>query len=171
MSVYTYPDLNGRLANAIGDFLSKKSEMRPEEQFLLYVTDILKDQEEIKARLRRGEIVILDRYIASTLAYQSSAGFSLDKGMKILALLGFALPDVTVFLDIPVSVSASRKMRQKGTLDRFEADKKMLERVRGAYIGLARGGTVSKKWIRINANRKAGDVAKDVQKAVSSHLK
>jgi dTMP kinase len=56
-------------------------------------------------RARRGELVVSDRYLFSSLAYQSiECGFERVLGLNE----GFPLPQLLVFMDTPVAVSQAR---------------------------------------------------------------
>ena len=91
--------------------------------------------------LEAGRIVILDRFIDSTVAYQG-AGKGLDVAM-IRRLNEFATgglePDMTIYLDMPVAVARRRLAielgRAQDAFDILPSD--FFERVRGAYLGLA----------------------------------
>jgi len=63
----------------------------------------------IAARAKRGETVVCDRYLFSSLAYQS-----VDCGLEYVRELnaGFPLPQCLVFLDTPVEVCQERLSRR-----------------------------------------------------------
>jgi dTMP kinase len=67
----------------------------------------------IRPALRRGEWVVCDRYLLSTLAYQGAEGVSQDA--VLAASAGFATPDLTVVLDVPDEV---RRKRMSGRAER-----------------------------------------------------
>lgn len=81
-------------------------------------------QDVIIPALSRGEVVISDRYMFSSLAYQ---GYGLEqdvglvKRVNIEAVQGL-MPDLTFFLDIDPQVGLSRQQRVRG-LDRIERRK------------------------------------------------
>jgi len=86
---------------------------------------------EVAPRLEGGTSVVCDRYTLSTYAFQ---GVTLDlawlRGLNARA----RVPDLTVFLDVPVAVSVER-MRARGAVERYEqAD--TLARVREAFLRL-----------------------------------
>lgn len=99
--------------------------------------------ETIAPALARGAVVLCDRYIDSTLAYQGY-GRGIDLGLlrrlNDAATDGLA-PDVTVLLDLPVSVSRERVRARAAGQDRMEsADDAFHQRVRDGYLDLARDG-------------------------------
>lgn len=97
----------------------------------------------IRPALERGDWVLCDRYVDSTLAYQGG-GSGLDSG-ALHAINGFAvrgvMPDRTLLFDLPVEVALERvRLRaRERPLDRFEAEAPAFhQRVRSAYLELAR---------------------------------
>lgn len=88
---------------------------------------------EIEPALARGEVVISDRYLHSSLAYQS-----LQQPLDEVAALNasFRVPDLTVFVEVPVSVSLARiearLAREGGEPELFE-ERAKLEAIRDAY--------------------------------------
>lgn len=73
--------------------------------------------------LKQGLLVISDRFLFSSLAYQGfGREFGIEKIYEINKLaLGNVLPDLTIFLDLPPSKSIERKKKQK-ELDRLEEE-------------------------------------------------
>jgi dTMP kinase len=83
--------------------------------------------------LRRGEIVICDRYVASTRAYQAAQGVDRELLRRTLDAEAFPEPDATLWLRVPVAV-ALRRLGAAAT-ERFErAD--FLARVDAEYAQL-----------------------------------
>lgn len=84
---------------------------------------------EIEPVLRHGGVVICDRYVLSSLAYQS-----LDAPRDwVVALNRFApVPDLTVFLNVPVEVALARIGRTRAGREVFETAE-TLGRVAEAY--------------------------------------
>jgi len=92
----------------------------------------------VRPALARGAVVVSDRYVPSSLAYQGSGtGLPVD---EILALSAWATdslsPDEVIVLDAPPSVLAARRPLDDG--DRIEAESSEFHaRVRDAYRSLA----------------------------------
>ena len=91
--------------------------------------------------LKRGEIVICDRFYDSTYVYQ---GLGRAIGMDIVEQLnqmtvGTLKPDLTILLDLDAEVGIERaKSRQSGNLDRIENESlTFFEAVRNGYLELA----------------------------------
>jgi dTMP kinase len=67
--------------------------------------------------LERGEWVVCDRYLLSTLAYQGAEG--VDRLWMLEASAGILVPDLTVYLDVPDRQRAERMSSRAGA-DRYE---------------------------------------------------
>ncbi len=96
--------------------------------------------ERIEPALKRGLLVICDRFTDSTLAYQGY-GRGIDLGfLRSLcdAAAGGLVPDLAILLDIPVAVSRER-VAARGGADRMDMlDDGFYTRVRDGYLDLAR---------------------------------
>lgn len=100
----------------------------------------------IEPALSRGVWVISDRFADSTRAYQGAAqGLSVEtvNDLQRLALGTFA-PDLTLILDLPVTVALERtRGRGAGAEDRYERmGNSFHERLRAAFLGIARNEPV-----------------------------
>lgn len=90
----------------------KNTEMADECEALLYAAarvQLLK--EEIAPRLARGELVLCDRYVDSSLAYQGYArglGVEFIEKINDFAISNFT-PDYTLFLNLPPEQAFKRK--------------------------------------------------------------
>jgi len=119
--------------------LHYKGKMAPLCELYLYLADRAQHVEEkLLPELENGTIVLCDRYLDSTLAYQGYAR-GLDK-QKILELNAFAsqslMPDLTLIFDIRADEAAKRLGEAK---DRLESEKTDFHRkVRDGYLELAK---------------------------------
>ena len=84
---------------------------------------------EILPGLARGEVVVCDRYVASTLAYQAAQGVDREQLRVRSDDESFPEPDVTLWLRIPVEASLSRigsrereRFEQAAFLDRVDQE-------------------------------------------------
>jgi dTMP kinase len=97
-------------------------------------------QEIIKPALKKGTIVVSDRFYDSTTAYQGwGRGLSLDAINAINRVAADDLvPTITYFIDIPLTEIERRMMRQKTGADRMEMSGRVFyERVREGFLRLA----------------------------------
>ncbi len=104
----------------------------------------------IAPALERGDVVVCDRYIYSTAAYQGyGRGLDLAAIHKVsnIATRGI-VPDLTVLLDLPAEDGLSRKAAD--TFDRFEREaQEFHRRVRAGYLELAEGDP--SHWLVLDA--------------------
>ena len=95
----------------------------------------------IRPALQRGEIVLCDRFVDSTLAYQGY-GRGLDLAMlrSLCALaVGTLVADMTIVLDCDPSLSRRRLAERGLAHDRLEGENvDFYERVRGGFLAIAR---------------------------------
>ncbi|MEA2396610.1 MAG: dTMP kinase [Thermoleophilaceae bacterium] len=119
----------------------------------------------IRPALADGRVVVSDRFLDSSLAYQGEArGLGVDEVLEVnrWATEGL-LPDLTIYLAIDPAKAAARA----GEADRFEDEGAGLqERVRAAYERLAEAEP--RRWVRVEADRAAEQVHADVLAAVEA---
>jgi dTMP kinase len=113
----------------------------------------------IRPALEEGRVVVCDRFLDSSLAYQGVArGLGLDRVARVNELAtGGLVPDLTLLLEVDPVAAAARA----GETDRFEGEGRALqERVGVAYEQLA--AEDPERWRRIDASRPRDDVHRDV---------
>jgi dTMP kinase len=118
----------------------------------------------IRPALAAGLVVISDRYLDSSLAYQGAArGLGVDEVARINAFATRGLePDLTFLLDLDVEAAAARG----GVEDRFEREGAELQRAVGsAYEELA--AAQPGRWRRIAADRDPQEVHGEVLAVVN----
>ena len=115
----------------------------------------------ITPALERGSIVISDRYVYSSIAYQGATGIDLD---WIREMNRFApRPDLTILLDITAEHSLERvNDRAKTVFERSE----YLRKVRNIYLGMVETGELSK----VDADRSKEEVETDIKALVNGLL-
>lgn len=94
----------------------------------------------IKPALDRGAIVLSDRFSDSTMAYQGVArGLSMPWLRKANAVAtGGLVPDLTLLLDLPVSIGLARRRRAHGKQNRLDRESERFHRlVRQGFLALA----------------------------------
>ena len=99
-------------------------------------------QEVIRPGLDRGAVVLCDRFVDSTIAYQGCGRHLEVSLLRSIcdAATGTLVPDLTFVLDITVAQSRARVASRAQTLDRMESeDDAFHERVREGFLALARG--------------------------------
>jgi dTMP kinase len=114
----------------------------------------------IRPALALGHIVVTDRYVDSSVAYQG-AGRDLAAG-EVAKLSRWAtdglVPDLTVLLDLPPAEGLARA----GTPDRLESEPLAFhERVRERFLQIARHG--GSRYLVLDAARAPDDITADVR--------
>jgi len=137
--------------------------MTPECELLLFSASRAQHVREwIQPALDRGEIVICDRFLDSTTAYQGyGRGLSLDLIAKVHELaVGGCLPDLTIVIDIDPRIGLERA-RGRELFDRMENQTlQFYERARQGYLKLAQADP--KRFVVIPGARPIGQVQADV---------
>jgi dTMP kinase len=121
--------------------LHRRGYIAPRAEALIYAADRAHNiATKVRPAIERGDIVIQDRFLDSSVAYQG-AGRVLDatevRDLSLWATEGL-LPDLTVLLDLDATTGRSRLDSSRDVYDRLEAEKSDFhERVRSAYLALA----------------------------------
>ncbi len=100
------------LGEIIRDWVKGPGNLSPATELLLFLADRAQHVAEvIRPALDKGEIVVCDRFKASTIAYQGyGRGIDLDIIDRLNALAcGDLSPDLTVLLDLPIEESLPRR--------------------------------------------------------------
>jgi dTMP kinase len=114
----TWEPTDGPVGRLLRSILARDTRAHPRTIAMLYAADrnehVYARETGIEARARRGETVVCDRYLFSSLAYQSiECGFDFVDGLNS----HFPLPQCVFFIDTPVEVSQERlSARQKTEL-------------------------------------------------------
>ena len=117
-------------------------------------------QSEIVPALETGDVVISDRYVYSSLAYQGAAGLSLEWIQKVNS---HALrPDIALFLDVDLGTVMKRLKPRKSIMENLETQ----ERVRSYYLDLVKVGLLR----RVDGNRVKSEIAEETFSIVQDFL-
>lgn len=121
--------------------LHSRGELGPRAEALLFAADRAHHIDTLVApALERGDVVIQDRYLDSSVAYQGAARALGADEVRELSMwaTGGALPDVTVLLDLDPAVARRRLDADDKPFDRLESEKaEFHSRVREAFQSLA----------------------------------
>ncbi|MDL9981031.1 dTMP kinase [Microbacterium candidum] len=161
------------VGNLIRDIvLHHRGEVAPRAEALLYAADRAHHiASVVRPALARGEVVIQDRYLDSSVAYQG-AGRVLDatevRDLSLWATEGL-LPDLTVLLDLDHDAARLRLDADDKPFDRLEAEKaEFHERVREAFLALA--AAEPERFLVLDASRAPEDLAAAVRDRIETLL-
>jgi dTMP kinase len=158
----SFPSYTTALGAEIGRALHGERDYGPDTMQLLFVANRFEWKPEIERELARGTVILCDRYRASSIAYGEAFGLDPEWLAEIQRFLPQA--DLTVWLDVDPSVSATRKTANR---DKYERDLALLSRVRESYLRQA----AAPGWLRLDASRDRDAIAADVFAAVSTLLR
>ncbi len=150
--------------------------MVPAAEVLLYSADRAQHVRQVVApALRRGDIVISDRYAESTLAYQGyGRGLDMDalRGITAFATDGLT-PDLVVYLDLDVELGLQRKQREqalgRGEWNRMDQQEIAFHRrVREGYLTMAR--EEPGRWLVVDAAQSIETVHRAIRERIDAML-
>ncbi|PIS29531.1 dTMP kinase [Candidatus Saganbacteria bacterium CG08_land_8_20_14_0_20_45_16] len=121
--------------------------------------------------LAEGRIVLCDRYVDSTLAYQVGGRSLPEDFVRYLNMVSSKgqMPDLTILLDVTAEVGLARAGEQR-VADRFESEKKEFhQRVRNKYLEIAKN---EPERVRIVSTDEASieEVQEDIRDIVEGRL-
>ena len=163
--IFTREPGGGKMSEAIREILlsGKNSEMTDECEALLYAAARVQHlSDRVEPALAKGELVICDRYVDSSLAYQAYArGLGVDFITKINAFaLENYLPDVTVFIDLTPE-AAFRRKKGADADDRLEqAGMEFHNRVYAGYKKLAEENP--NRFVCVDGNQTPEEIFKQI---------
>jgi dTMP kinase len=145
--------------------LHHRGDIAPRAEALLYAADRAHHiATVVRPALDRGEVVVQDRYLDSSVAYQG-AGRVLDateiRDLSLWAADGL-LPDLTVLLDLDPRRARARLDADDKPFDRLESERdEFHERVRRGFLSLA--AAEPERFLVLDATRSPDDLAADIR--------
>ncbi|MSU24459.1 MAG: dTMP kinase [Opitutus sp.] len=152
---------------------SKGDEMCAETELLLFAAARAQLVREVIApALTRGAIVLSDRYLDSSTVYQGiGRNLAADPVAQINRFaVGNVMPDVTIVIDVPTSVSLARlKQRASDLPDRMERENlDFYTKIREGYLLLAKG--LPGRFLVIDGTKTEDAIEKKIWAEVSARL-
>jgi len=141
-----------RIGLFIREILSGSERVNPETLALLFTADRSEHlTREVKPALNDGKIVVMERYVNSTIAYQTAQGVRKE---WIVKLNEFAIkPDLTIFIDLKPEIAVERIEIQSREI--FE-NREFQEKVYKEYLNL-------KDMVRIDGNGSKKDIFNNIK--------
>jgi dTMP kinase len=162
-AVYTAEPSRGK----IGAFIRKsclygEKRLPSGVEALLFAADRVEHVEsEVLPALRQGRLVVSDRYVYSSLAYQGAAGLSLTWIERINERA--LRPDFAVFIDVDPRTAMQRLKPKKSVMENLETQR----RVQQIYLSYVERGDL----VRIGGNKPKKEVAENLSIVVLNFLK
>jgi len=162
-ALYTTEPSLGEIGRFIRTYILQRKRRVPSVvEALLFAVDRFDHVEkEVKPALEEGKIVVSDRYVYSSLAYQGAAGLDI-KWIEEINRLALT-PDLAIYIDVPPEVVVKRMRRKKSVMERLGTQR----RVRAVYMKFVEKG----KLVSVDGNRRKNEVAKDILTVVLDFLK
>ncbi len=158
--VLTKEQTDGLIGGLIKSGLRREWSVSPLALQMLFAADRAQHLEkEIEPALEQEKIIVVDRYVLSTLAFGS-----LEVDINFLKELNarFRKPDLTLFVDTDPEECMRRMSKARYHVEMFEKKEK-LEKVRENYLSLF---GYFPNTVRIDGNRERHEVFRDVKNAV-----
>lgn len=128
--------------------------------------------EKVWPLVKEGKLVISDRFLDSSLAYQGGArGLGIDKVLNInMAATDGYYPDLTLLFDVDPEVGLARIAANKGReVNRLDLEKiEFHKQVRQTFLDLA--NRFKNRYVIINASKSFDDVVCDAYKAIKERM-
>src|SRR5262245_39419670 len=121
----SFPDYDTPIGQEIAKALRGDQDFGPDVMQLLYIANRFEYRQRLELWLGAGEVVLCDRYCASSVAYGEAQG--LDPHWLTQVQRDLPRPAVTVLLDIAPETAVRRKAADR---DRYERDRMLLTKVR-----------------------------------------
>jgi len=161
-AIYTTEPSRGELGKFIRSSVLEGEKRVPRVlETVLFAVDRVEHLEKmVKPALQQGKIVVSDRYIYSSLAYQGSTGLDVN---WIKEINSFVLPaDIAIYIDVPPEVVVKRIKRKKSVMERLETQRKVQE----IYMMFVNSG----KLIRIDGDRPKVEVEQNILSLILEFL-
>lgn len=153
--------------------LHRRGHIVPRAEALLYAADRAHHVATVvRPALERGDIVLQDRYLDSSVAYQGVGRELAADEIRDLSLWAAEglLPDITVLLDLDVAIGRDRLDESRTRYDRLEAEAAEFHaRVREAYLELA--AAEPERFLVLDATLPVDELAALIRARVSAALK
>lgn len=164
--ILTHEPTNGKIGSLLREFYLKKADL-PKIDALLFAAD---REEHVKnvilPALEQGKVVVSDRYIYSSIAYQSAQGLDLRWLLELNKY--FPRPDLTIIIDTLPEECVKRVEQTKPDKVKFE-NLEFLRKVRKNYLNFSE--ILKEKIVIVDGDREVQKVFEDILKEVKKVIK
>ena len=164
-AVYFREPSDSRWGREIKEKAAVQDSLSPEEELELFQEDRRENVEKnLKPALEKKQVVILDRYYFSTMAYQGARGIDpewIRRNNEAFAVK----PDLVFVLDVKPK-SGLRRIEDRKRKDELFEQEEYLVKVRGIFKGL-RG----KSFIHIDGSKAREEIKKEIEGIVLDYIK
>jgi dTMP kinase len=161
-AVYSAEPSQGKIGQFIKEYcLHGETRGSAIVEALLFAADRYEHvKNEVTPALSQGKLVVSDRYVYSSLAYQGAAGVDLD---WIRTINRDAIrPDLAIFIDVDPESVVRRLKPRRSVMENLRTQKK----VRELYLKFVD----QKELVRIDGNQELDAVSEEILKVVSAFL-
>lgn len=172
-AIYTKEPTDSEIGKLIRRILSEDLVVPPLSLQYLFCADRSIHQEEIEGYLKKGYVIVTDRYFWSAVAYgmadmHGKPDFYLA-ALSILSMYSqFLAPDYTIFLDLSPNIAHKRFMNSKDHSEIYDKKEK-ITKIDLAYKELIK--RFKKEFILISSNKSIDEVSEDLLNLVNSKIK
>ncbi|MBE0460095.1 MAG: dTMP kinase [Candidatus Aminicenantes bacterium] len=163
-AVYFSEPTQGKWGRIIKEKAAFPESLSPEEELKLFQRDREENVEKnLKPALRKKQMVILDRYYFSTIAYQGAKGIDTERIRKLNEKIAVE-PDLVFILDLDAKKGLNRIENRKKKDLLFERED-YLVRVRQLFLQI-NGDNI----FHVNADRSEEEISKEIKQIVFAYL-
>jgi dTMP kinase len=161
-AVYTTEPSRGEIGKFIRSSVLQGEKRLPRvvEAFLFALDRVDHLDKMVKPALKEGKIVVSDRYVYSSLAYQGAAGLDIKWIEEINRLA--IIPNLAIYIDVSPEVGVKRIRRNKSVMETLETQL----RVQKVYMNFVKKG----KLVPLDGDRKKSEVEANILKMVLDFL-
>jgi dTMP kinase len=163
-SEYTYEPYSSPFSEALKRYVEEYGEAEAEIETLAMALDrLFHVRKFIEPLLSKGAIVITDRYVYSSIAYQGAKGADIE-WIKIVNKYAIK-PDLVIYLRVPLEVALERIKRKEQRWKYFE-DVNRLKKVQEIYESLVTQGLM----ISVDATRDIDEIIEDCLNIILTNI-
>ncbi len=152
--------------------LHRKGDVAPRSEALLYAADRAHHvATKVRPALERGDAVITDRYLDSSVAYQGVGRDLNAEDVRAISMFAVEnlLPDLTVLLDLEAGAAMARRSKTGEEPDRLERERvEFFEAVRQAYLAMAKAEP--NRWLVVDASQSVDQMQQQIRSRIDQVL-